>query len=218
MARKKAQKKIKKVKKKPKEEKQARGFIFFMIALLLIVLVISFWASISRKFDYAGVEFNKVKQGDLNLYYAKFPLRDVSGQITAYLPFYFREDPRELNRIEINGTIKLKTGVALAVNSDNIVCEDSVLSGATLSLFLNSVGVSPFGATTNKTEAEEFNRIYVSCENPGNVTVLLYKGGDTSKIEQKGDCYVLNIANCEIMNVTERFMIGLYAHSRGIEI
>jgi len=91
-------------------------------------------------------------------------------------------------------------------------------------MFLNAAGIKAFGASVNKTEAEENNRTYVNCGDRStfllnDYTILSFKASNESGIEQiNNGCYVLNVANCDIMNVTERFMLGVYAHSQGIYI
>jgi hypothetical protein len=224
MLRKKSGEKEKAKSLKSKQEKQIRLAIFVMLALILLIFFISFLIEHSKKFKYAGLQFVKGKKGNLILYQTKFPLRDMGGKVVAYLPFYFREDPRRLKRIEMDGTIKLKKTVALAANKEVIKsCEDSILAATTLSLFLSKSGINSFPATTNKSEAELYNRTYVSFGSSLEYSVLIFRNseeGEESKIKKTGmwDVYILNFADCEIMNVTERFMLGLYAHSRGIEI
>lgn len=206
-------------------EKELKIGIGIMICVILFVIFINFLIQRTKKFEYAGLEFVKNKKGNLVLYSTNFPVNDLSGKVVGYISFYFREDPRKLDGIDIYGFIQLRKKAALAIN-DNFVrsCEDSILAATTLSVFLDATDIEAFGATTNKTEAEKLDRRYVECGN--NETFILrdysiieFKESDASSIMRNvNDCYTLNIANCEIMNVTERLMLGLYAHSRGIEI
>lgn len=200
-------------------ENQIKFFVTLMICVILIVFFI-YWISIqTRSFNYAGVEFEKGKQGNLILYKANLPLFDYSGKITNYLSVYFREDPRKLRNINISGTIMLRRNVALAADESFVRnYEDSILAATTLSVYLKALGANPFPATMNKTEAEELNRTYVSCDDTKNYSIIIFQKGNESKIEQKGDCYFLNVKDTEVMNVTEKFMIGAYAHSRGASI
>ena len=207
------------MRKKKKFEKQVQ-LIFVFMAILIAAIFLSYWFSREiKQFNYAGLEFEKVKIGSLVLYQTKFPLRDVTGDIAKYMPFYFREDPRKLKGMQVEGNIRLKTNVAIAANADIVEkCPDSILSGTSLALYLNNLGITSFGATTNKTEAEEYKRNYVNCNNTEKYSILIFQNGNESKIKKEGDCYMLYVKNCEIMNVTERFMIGVYAHSMGREI
>lgn len=208
-----------------KQEKQIRRTVIIMVILIMAVVFINFLVQKSKKFEYAGLEFIKIKKGELNLYYTKFPILNPTGSVVGYVPFYFRKDPRKLDDIDIGGNIILKKNVALAID-DNFVkkCGDSVLAATTLSLFLQSTEVEAFGATTNRTEADLLGRRYVRCGDANTLlfnpySVLEFREGNENSINRiNSDCYALTVANCEIMAVTERFMLGMYAHSRGIKI
>ncbi len=218
----KEEKKTLRKKIKEKEERQTRIFVIFMVGLILSVILFYFLFQDIKKFEYAGLEFEKIRQGNLNLYSTKFPLRDISGRVVAYLPFYFREDPRKLRDIRIEGRIILDNRKPVAITASKEViesCEDSILAAATLSInFFGPLGIKAFPATTNKSESEILNRTYVSCNDTSNHSIILFEKGDENKIVKNGDCYLLEFKNCEIMNITERFILGLYAHPRNIEI
>ncbi|MEK6820576.1 MAG: hypothetical protein AABX71_02585, partial [Nanoarchaeota archaeon] len=90
-----------------------------------------------------------------------------------------------------------------------------------LSQFLGKFGRNTFGATSNKTEAELYNRTYV---NLGDVfysdfTMILFRKGEESGIKKIGaNLYSLEYKNCEIIDVTERFMVAMYAQATGNEL
>jgi len=219
-----ARKKIKQAEKEEKikikkQEMQIKLAVLFMLIAILVVFIFYFIVQGISKFSYAGVKFQKTKQGNLVLYLAKFPFAELTGNVIGDLSIYFRADPRELENIPIEGDILLKNNVALAVNSDELKCSDKVLAGTTLAQFLGRLGASSFGATTSKEEVLELNRTYVDCEDTSKYSVVMFKEGEINKIEKTGeDCYVLSVANCEIMNVTERFMIGVWAGAARIEL
>jgi len=220
MAKKKNVKKTEKKKIRQKWETQVIVIVGFMLIVLATVFIF-YWISVnSKKFEFAGLKFEKIKEGSLTFYNTNFPLKDIFGNTVSYLPAYFREDPRKLANITIDGAIKLKSTVALAADSDILRCEDSILAGTTLSVFLAKAGISSFGATTNKTEAEYFNRTYVDCGNTSQYSIVMFKNSTVDRIDEllSPNCYVISIANCNFMNVTERFMMGVYAHSAGISI
>ena len=196
--------------KKEKQEKEIRLILIFMIVVVSCMFLFYFIIQKMNSFNYLGISFKKTKLGNINFYVGKFPLSKLTGNAIGDLSVYFREDPRKLENIKIDGEILLKRKVALAVGAYELRCEDKVLAGATLSRFLNGFGISSFGATTNKTEALELNRTYVSCNDTA-YSVIIFKESNESKITKIGkDCYQLDIKDCEIMNVTERFMIGFW--------
>jgi len=199
-----------------KQEKQTKLIIIFM-AVVIVSIFVFYWLSLElKKFDYAGLKFEKVKLGKSRFYLGKFPVSDVSGNVVNWLDVYFREDPRKLKNIEIKGAIKLKKTIGIAASSSIFEnCSDSFLAAETLSLFLFKEGFNIFSGTANKTEAQQLNRTYISCGNE-NYSSIFFEKGDKNRIIQNNDCYTLEFANCEIMNVTERFMLGVYEYSRGI--
>jgi len=206
-------------KKLPKKwENQLKIVVIFMVVLILAIVVLYLAVIFSRTFDYKGIEFTKGKQGPLIMYLAKFPVADTNGELQNSINIYFREDPRKLERIELNDNILIKSNVAVAANTDFVEnCSDSILAAATLSAFLAKAGINAFPATTDKREAELFGRRYVDCSLDSETTVISMEIGNESKITRMGNCYTLEAANgCEIMNVTERFLVGLYATSRGL--
>jgi len=221
MAAKKVGKKIEGRKIKKKQENQLKLIAMLMIILVLSIGAFYFIAQELKKFNYGGVNFQKTKQGDLILYLANFPLSKLTGNAVNDVNIYFRTDPRQLESILIEGRILLKKNVALAVNSDELKCSDKVVAGTTLSQFLGRFGISAFGATTDLNEAQDLNRTYVSCEDASayDYSVVHFVDGNASSIKKVGnDCYILEVANCEIMNVTERFMIGAWSGVTRIEL
>lgn len=221
-------KKIKENAEKPKKrhdksiyERQTRLAIFLMLAVILIIFLVYFLIQESKKFEYKGVEFEKVKEGNLNLYFANLPFSTIAGN-TFYLPVYFREDPRKLEKINISTLLgeglSINKPVALSASTEILNCEDSLLAATTLSLYLGKLGISAIGASSSYGYAKENNLSYVDCTNTDKYTVLMFKEYQESKIMKAGNCYIMDIADCEIMNVTEKFMLGLWASSQGIEI
>lgn len=201
-----------------KRKKQTAAVAIFMIALILTILLVWFIFQSSKKFEYAGLNFVKGKQGNLILYQAKVPLTDASGTEVSSFLLYLKEDPRKLKRINIEDKIMLKPIVAISA-SDDIArnCSDLVVSATTLALFLKYAGVSSFAATTNKAEAVKNNMTYVSCDKNNKYSVIEFKQVNETKITTSNYCTTLYFNNCEMLNVTERFMVGVYAQSQNID-
>lgn len=208
----------KKEEKADKKESQLKWIILFMAVIIIVFFVFYFLLNSGKGFKYSGVEFEKIKQGNLVFYLGKFPMTDINGNFVAYFPFYFRNDPRKLSNIEINATIKLSMDVAYAADSGFVEsCNDSILAATTLSFFLKSLGLNLFSVTINKTEALMLNRTYASCDDK-RFSIIAFQPGKINKIRQEGSCYILEINNCEFMKVTERFLVGFYAHEKKITI
>ena len=218
-------KKDKKKKEKPVEKKvdsrqesQIQLVILFMVVLIGSIFLVNWLLQRTATFEYAGLEFVKEKSGKILFYKAVFPARDYHGEIAYEFPVYFRNDPRKLADIEIDGEIILKTNVALVAKPEVVNCKKSMLAATTLSMFLGSYGKNPFGGTFNGTEAEENTELtFVSCGSPDK-TIIVFSEGETTKIKKDRNCYYLRTADCEVLEVAERFMIGAHAHSEGIDL
>jgi hypothetical protein len=209
--------------KKDKYESQLKWILAILGIVIAIIAAILIVEMGSSKFEYLGVKFEKIKQGSRIEYDARFPLIDSSGKVTAYMPFTFSEDPRKLRDIEINGILKLKKSVAFSATKEIIMgkCDDSILAPSRLNSFLAGAGlnINEYTVAVNKTEADERNLAYSECNNSNEkFSVVLFEKGEKDIIIKDGNCYRLQIANCNFMNVTERFMMGVYAYSKGIEI
>lgn len=192
---------------KKRQEKQIRVFIVVMISLLIFIFIIYAFIQATLKFSYTGLEFEKVRQGDLILYR------------TSVFPIFLREDPRVLRDIPIEGKIILQKNIGIGGEKDVLEeCEDSTLAATTLSIFYGRSGLQTFSASTNKAEAEEFDVTYVECNLNNDYSVILLKKGEENKISKKASCYILEAKDCEVMNIAERFIVASYAHSRGIEV
>ncbi|MEM2933069.1 MAG: hypothetical protein QW622_02585 [Candidatus Pacearchaeota archaeon] len=213
------EKNIKKEKKNTKK-KITTGYIIAGIVLILI----SFLAYLNYKsanFEYLGLKFSKVRFGELRFYYARIPLLNSNGEISGYYDLYLRNDPRKLKDIPINGRLKLKTKVIIA--SDNLKCEDSGIAGGELGGVL-SIWTRVKVGTTNKSLAEEKNINYVTCNEREIIyldsSILIFKPDNVTEINQIGgrDCYEIYVKDCEVLKAVEKFIIGLYAESRGIKL
>ncbi len=202
-----------------KQEKQIRFLVFLIFFIILSIFLVNWLAQRTKNFEYAGLKFTEIKQGNLVLYKTTFYLSSVMGDVIAEMPFYFREDPRKLEYIDIEGEIMLdaRKPVALAISKEDAEsCEDSVLAATTLSIpFFGKLGVETFPASVDKEEAEERNITYVTFNDISRYNIILFKQAEVTKITGKGSLYVLTYKDCEIMNVTERFVLGIYAGATG---
>jgi len=219
---------IKEKNQESKEEKsEFNSLVYFgiVIVLILIICYASYSLYISSKqFEYAGLKFEKVRLGKLIFYQTTIPLytKDITGKPvnSANFSVMMRNDPRTLENISINGVLKLKPKVILA--SEGLECEDNGIAGGELGQVLGRWTKVKTG-TTNQTLAEEMEMPYATCDPKVRYldsSVLIFKQGNVTEINQKNgiDCYEVSVANCDILRATERYIIGLYAHSRGIKV
>jgi len=219
------QEKLEKIEKEKREknfEKQVK-IVLAVCAVLIVSIVLFYVIGLEmKKFHYLDLKFEKkATSGTVVFYYTEIPLRNVEGDVTGKVPVYLREDPRKLDRIKINGTILLKSNVAIAEEPELRSCSDGIIAVATISGFLASAGLNPTFVTTNISESNETGVPIGNCSlaNEIGYSFVQFIAGNETKITQKEEnCYIIETANCEIMNASDRFDMGVYANSKGIII
>jgi len=206
-----------------KHESQLKWVIFGMIALLLVVILVYFIVQQSKYFNYGGLTYEKVTSRNVNLYHTQMALKDVDGNLVANYNLYLRNDPRELKNIIIDGNFVLKNRNVIVSLDPEVErgCEDSGIAGANFFSFMKVSGYDIKLGYTNKTYAQERNASFSNCDvnyGPYYDVIVIKKGNETSIVKRDENCYELYFKDCEILKITERFMVALYANSKGIKI
>jgi len=197
-------------------------YVLIGVVIVLGLIYVSYKSYLeSKKIEYAGLNFEQKKFGDLNFYYTRIPLFDKNGINTVNYSMYLRNDPRTLEDIKIEGMIRIKSKTILASEA-GLQCENNGIAGGELGQAIG-LWTKVITGTSNKTLADNRSMPYVSCNASEGMyldsTSLSFKVANVTGISQKGaDCYEISVANCEILEAVERFIVGAYAHSRGIEI
>ena len=200
-----------------KQNAYVLGAIILMVALILIIF---FLPGILNKlvygFNYAGLDFQKTKNGNVEYFSTLIPLTDNNLKVTGSYALNLRNDPRIISSIKYdfeNNTLVFLRGrpTYITINSDGPRCDNDIIAAASLASFLNGFGgLKVEGALDNKTYAEASRMPYVTCDNFPNNTVIMLKPGNSSYINKTSEnCYVLTYGNCEMMQVTERFELTI---------
>ena len=186
------------------ENKQLKR-IFFVIAIFALFFVGIFISINSAKsFDYQGVKFYVDKQTMVGktIYRTSLPVNSgikvTGGAVFADYSFYLRNDPRTLKNLPIEGELTLMKNVVMNFTGD-FKCE-----GKGIIAVANLINVLEIlDATIIKDET-------AICDSEGKYTFLQIQIGDETSIEQFGpSCYNLNINNCEVLEVTEKYIVEL---------
>ncbi len=116
---------------------------------------------------------------------------------------------------------QIKTKIVIA--SDELKCDNNELAGGELGVALSLSGYTDIiSGTSNETRANEEELSYVSCDEMIYLdsTALLFTPGNSTTISRinSGNCYKIEVKNCEVLEAVERFIVGLYAHGKGISI
>jgi len=197
-----------------KQNKQTK-WIFIVMALTLIsVFLIPYIIGKSREFNYAGLEFKKILFDQLPLYHARIPLASITGEAVSNYNLYLRNDPRELEYIPIEGDIKLLKNVVLTFNPE-MVCKNEIIASTSVVGFIrgaSSANLIP--GTLNKSEVT--NKLaYADCNSTSQTSIIFDLGNKTEIIQESENCYKIYVANCEVVESAERFIIGMAAHAKG---
>jgi len=196
-------------------DKQTRIALIVMGIIIGAILVVSLYPRFTSSFDYVGLKFLKTKFGEIPIYHAQVPLSSVTGDVVAQYPLNLRNDPRKLENIPIVGQIKLMPKVIITADK-NIMCPEEVIAGAELSGFITMGGMNQINVsigTTNKSEAGK-DLVYADCNSQKYSVISFELSNKTQIIQEKTNCYKIQVNNCEIVKVAERFIIGTIAHAQ----
>jgi len=167
------------------------GLGIAIIAIVLIVLISNF----AKNFEYEGVKFKIIKEGDLILYQTSIPV--IYQEKRVPYNFYFRNDPRDLGKdIPFEGEIELKQILVLNSTEDFNCGGDGIIAVANL---LNLYKISGIDVIKDDEAV---------CDSEGRYAFMKLQAGNETSIEKFGSaCYNVNINNCEILKALERMML-----------
>lgn len=177
-----------------KQRKQLKVILSILGIFVLIFVVVFLLSRGTTSFDYKGLELKMVKEGDLIFYQTRMTTQ-YEGNPLQY-DFYFRTNPNKLKKIPFEGEIELKNDLILNVTTENLFCDGDwqIAIGNLMNLNVFNINVG-----TNEN---------ASCDSNGMYSLVQIHEGNESKIEQYGPaCYNLYITDCEVLPVTEKFMI-----------
>jgi hypothetical protein len=211
-------KSVKKTKSQVRDQ-QFKSVFWVMAGIIGFLIIFALIVNAMNNFTYLGLNFKRVQEGEITLYATDFNIIGTYGNVVRR-GVYFRNDPRDLKEIPINGDINIfnKNMIYVSTNPNMIGCDDNGLALANLGIFLGSIGVPAKSASVDEDFAQENNIMHMTCDMAyGNEeVVLLIEKGEENKIERvKKGCYQLTFKECDVLDVTERFELGSMAHFMG---
>ena len=193
--------------KQPKEESKQLKKIFLVLGFLVLIFVgVFIFMNSSKNFTYDGVDFEVVKAGELILYKTSLPVdsdhKITGGAISVNYNFFLRTDPRKLKNIPLILDDDLNQLTITRINfTESFNCGG-----------MGNVGIVNLGKLLSVLEVEVTKDETTVCDPEGKYTFLRLQSGNETNIEQFGpSCYNLNINNCEILEVTERYMLEIFS-------
>jgi len=182
------------------ENKILKNFLIWLGILILIFILIALIINSMRHFEYNGISFSFIKEGEVIFYHTAFPMYSkITGQHIINYNIYLRNDPRKLENIPFEGEINLLEMMVIN-NTESFVCGGN---GGIAMYNLQQIFKS-FG-TSLMTDSN------ATCDSQGRYMFVKIQPGNLTSIEQFGPaCYNLNVNNCEILEVTEKFIIETF--------
>jgi len=181
-----------------------------MALLVLIFFAFYYVFGSLNKIDYRGLTFTKEKFGEIPVFHHYYYITpDVLYNL------YLRNDPRN-NKVPITGAVvdrgiefMQKSTIYLTIAPDGIVgCPYGSVGVATLASFLVDNQFTVKGASSDKEQAELNNLTYATCKTDPMNKVIMIQGGNETIIEHRTpNCYVITVANCEILPAVEKFEV-----------
>ena len=179
------------------QNKILRNILLFFGGILVLILVFVVYSYSLNTFKYEGVEFKRILQGELIFYNTAIEMFSPSGEYVGDYNVYLRKDPRKLGK-EIPFEGELYLSQALFINStEPFNCDGDGI-----------IAVANFGQIIGQFGARTLQNPNATCDSEGRWMFIRLQPGNETYIEQTGPiCYNFNINNCEVLEVTERFLI-----------
>ncbi len=205
----------------PKEEtseKKITNKPLYLILLAMIILVVVFFLayflfSSINKINYNGLTFTKEMFGEIPVFHHYYNFMS-QGKLFQY-NLYLRNDPRQ-NKVALTGDA-IGTGIEffekdtiyISLEKDALVgCEYGSVGIANLASFLVDNKLNIKGASADKELAMENNLTYATCkDNPREVVITIRNSNETRVIHEEKDCYIIEVANCEVLPAIEKFQV-----------
>lgn len=188
---------------------------YYWIAGAILVLILVFGAAYwifsgIGKVKYEGLTFTLEKFDKITIYHYYYLTKSpFTGELFKY-NVYLRNNPAEST---VN--IEKKTDIFLAYDADTYIglddtglnCPDTQVAISDLTKLLINNFVTPKTGALDYNKSLQYNMTHVTCEKfPDNV-VIKVRGGNETKITIDKNCYDLSVANCEIQQTIEKFIV-----------
>jgi hypothetical protein len=177
----------------------------WLIAALIVFLLVFFISNEAKKTNYNGISFKMIKEGQLIFYQTAFPFYKDGNKIADY-NFYLRTSPNELKDVPFNGNLTIKKTVVFNPNDELNCGGDGVIAVANV--------VQNLYGYLNATVMRDEN---ATCDPAGRYSLINIKIANVTEVNQVGNsCYNINVANCEILQGTERYMLEAFVKINGV--
>lgn len=172
------------------------GFLIIFAAIAIIWIAAYYISNHWGDFEYQGVEFDQMKQGDLTFYHTSF-LTTIEGKLYNY-NVYLRNDPRELDENIKLDEVGWKQMIIINLSRNYPECDSS-----------DTIALANFNQILGAMGARVGKDPEAGCDSEGRYMYLAIGDGNETKITKMDEaCYNLEFKDCEIIEVTERLIVN----------
>jgi len=192
-----------KVSSKNQIETQNKILKNFLIGVGIIILIFGFWILFSyfqTNFTYQGIKFNAIQEGKTSMYHARLPVFYQGKNV--YYNLYLRKNPKK-SKINFEGDLNLKEMLVQNITGDFRCDGDGVVAVVNLGQSLGVLGT------------KVINDPNATCDSLGRYSFIKILPGNKTRIEKFGpSCYNFYVNNCEILDVTEKFIVESFVQNQ----
>jgi len=220
--------------KSKKYEKQTKVAVTIMVVLILSTMLFYLIFQEAKFFKFNGFKFYKEKEGRTMFYKTTLSYVGVSGKSIPFT-LKLRNDPRDLDKIPVEGAVKLsRKEVVLSYSPEILECYETQRTVMDFAITLTAFGKDVGFATTDLLYSKEKDYSYATCKKAKGKTVIVMQNGEENKItkysepyesisiingEEKRsikyiDCYVIEVKGCEVQQGFERFTLKFIEDSK----
>jgi hypothetical protein len=188
-------------KKETEKQNKILISIFVVMGILLFgFILIYFTYDNVKNFETYGMKYDIRKEGKIIFYHTSFVSNHVMPSKTVEYNVYLRTDPRTTKDIPFVGNLFIYKAIALQSDEEFNCDGDGVIAMANFNQVIGAIG-----GTTMRDEN-------VTCNNTAEYSVIRLVNSNKTQVVQTGkSCYDFQIHNCEILNVTERFLLEAFS-------
>jgi hypothetical protein len=188
------------------QEKLLRNFLI-LIGVIFIALMLGIYIkNYTPVYTYKNIEFEEFPFNDeLTFYKTTFP-RDLNGKRGTHEVF-LRTNPNELKKVPFEGEFVPKQAIIFkTLNKTQLNCDGHLF-----------ISIKNFAQTADAMGLDSGEHENSSCE-PGSryVYAEIRPGEETKIIQTDEQCYQLYVNNCEVLEVTERFLAELLVYRKKV--
>ena len=188
-----------------KQNRMLKNIFVGLGVFVFVIIIVALSINSVRHFEYEGLKFNVVKEGELIFYNAVFPIyHRITGKHIVDYNVYLRNDPRKLEDIPFDGEVILKEDAVINSTKDFNCDGDGIIAIGNLVQVLGTFGTEVISDPEAGCDAIKGRYVFIK----------IREGEETSIEQWAPTCYNLYVNDCEILEVTEKFIVELLVKAR----